>query len=79
MQQPHMLGGSLDNGGAIEGAYTAGQEFFLEFVLSTHHRGHFEVFLCDISDGSELTAGCLQAQVGSAGCQPCLVPRTCGA
>jgi len=60
--QPHMLGGSLDNSGTIEATYTQGQDFFVEAVLATHHRGHFELFLCDISDGGELTAACLQAQ-----------------
>jgi len=57
----HVKGGSLYNGGAIEATYEAGGIIDIEIVVTAHHRGHFEFFICDASElnGGQVTQECL--------------------
>lgn len=47
--------------GPIVAEYRSGEVITVEVAISTHHRGHFELFLCDMDtvSGNEVTAGCL--------------------
>jgi len=46
--------------GRITAEYTQGQIITLEVAVSTHHRGHFEFFLCDMANNiGSVTSECL--------------------
>lgn len=59
----HMAGGRYANG-VIAQTFTEGQTIDIEIVITAHHKGEFNFFLCDLPEGSSastpVTKSCLR-------------------
>lgn len=60
----HMLGGSIYGspvGGDVQATYTSGQSIDINVIITAHHMGWWQVYLCD--KGDALTQDCLNKRM----------------
>jgi len=46
---------------ASQATYTAGDTVVVDATLTAHHRGHMEMYACDVSDGTTATTACFES------------------